>query len=205
VDFVQRNKRSARHLTGLGLVVALHVLVVYALVNGLARKAVEVINQPLLTTIIKDVTVREEAPAPPPLELEPPPPAYVPPPEIRIEVPAVNNTITAVTNEKPPEAAAPPPPEPITPPRFDAAYLDNPPPTYPALARRRGYEGKVVLRVLIRTDGTPETINIVTSSGYRVLDEAALDAVRRWRFIPAQRGTEPVVAWVDVPLTFKLK
>jgi len=95
--------------------------------------------------------------------------------------------------------------EPLTAPQFNAAYLHNPTPVYPAAARRTGYEGTVVIRARIQIDGSADRVEIKKSSGYGVLDQAALEAVRKWRFIPARRGNEAVVEWVDIPLKFKLE
>lgn len=93
----------------------------------------------------------------------------------------------------------------VSQPRFDANYLDNPAPAYPALSRRMGEEGKVFLRVFVEPDGRPSVVEIKTSSGSPRLDQAAEQAVRRWRFIPAKRGSEAVSAWVVVPISFNLK
>lgn len=92
-----------------------------------------------------------------------------------------------------------------TAPRFDADYLDNPPPAYPALARRTGEEGKVVLRVFVEASGRPGQVQIHASSGSARLDQAAQESVARWTFVPAQRGGEPVGAWVLVPIQFSLR
>ena len=89
-------------------------------------------------------------------------------------------------------------------PRFDAAYLSNPKPTYPMLSRRAGEEGRVMLRVMVEVSGTPSKVEIEKSSGFPRLDEAALDAVKRWKFVPARRGTEAIAESVVVPLSFKL-
>jgi protein TonB len=101
--------------------------------------------------------------------------------------------------------ADPEPPAPRVMPRFDAAYLQNTPPAYPALARRSGEQGRVLLRVVVRPDGTPETVELRQSSGSQRLDHAALDAVRRWRFVPARQGNTPVTAAVIVPIVFSLE
>lgn len=90
-------------------------------------------------------------------------------------------------------------------PRFDAAYLHNPAPQYPALSRRMGEEGKVQLRVFVETTGRPSQVQLKTSSGSARLDIAAQDAVRRWKFTPARRGETTVAAWVVVPIVFNLK
>lgn len=89
-------------------------------------------------------------------------------------------------------------------PSFDAAYLDNPPPDYPLAARRLGLQGAVILRVLVSPAGLPAEIKLAHSSQSPLLDDAALRAVRRWRFVPGRRGDTPVAAWVEVPIRFRL-
>lgn len=90
------------------------------------------------------------------------------------------------------------------PPRGYVGYMNNPRPPYPESARRRGWEGLVLLTVSVRADGLVEEVRLKTSSGYSMLDERALETVRGWRFSPAQRGGSPVAATVDVPLRFQL-
>ncbi len=85
------------------------------------------------------------------------------------------------------------------------SYGFTPRPSYPAVAIRRGYEGKVVLNVRVLPNGKPEEIAIYKSSGYKVLDKAALKAVKKWKFVPAQRGFTAVASWVRVPIEFQLK
>lgn len=97
-------------------------------------------------------------------------------------------------------------PEPvIEPPRFGAAYLHNPAPPYPTLSRRMGEQGKVLLRVLVALNGGAEAVQIEEGSGFARLDQAALDAVKKWRFIPAKRNNQPVSAYVLVPVNFLLE
>lgn len=109
-----------------------------------------------------------------------------------------------------PAAAAPPAPavpaEPVreTAPVGDAAYLHNPAPDYPPIAQDQGWEGHVLLRVHVLANGTPDSVEVKTSSGRRLLDDAALAAVRRWVFVPAKRGDTAVDGWVNVPIDFKL-
>lgn len=94
----------------------------------------------------------------------------------------------------PPPSPAPTAPAAVTQARFDADYLQNPAPAYPALSRRMGEEGKVVLRVFVGPDGRPGQINVNTGSGSPRLDQAALDAVWRWKFVAARWGDEAVGA-----------
>lgn len=92
----------------------------------------------------------------------------------------------------------------LEPPRFDVTYLANPPPTYPASARRRGVEGTVAVDARIDRQGAAREVRLAASAGDDALDGAALDAVRHWRFVPARQGDQAVEAWVRVPLVFRL-
>jgi len=89
-------------------------------------------------------------------------------------------------------------------PAFNAEYLHNPKPSYPLLARRLKLEGTVIVRVLVNPEGKAEIVRLGTSAGSNVLDQAALNAVHEWSFVPAQQGGQPVSAWVDVPIRFRL-
>lgn len=95
--------------------------------------------------------------------------------------------------------------EPVTPAKFDAAYLRNPAPAYPSAARRMNEEGKVVLSVRVSPQGTAEQVEVKTSSGSVRLDEAAINTVRNWKFVPAKRGDTPIESWALVPIAFKLE
>lgn len=81
----------------------------------------------------------------------------------------------------------------------------NPPPSYPRLARRRGLEGRLVLRVSVDAGGRAGDIEVIESSGHRLLDDSALKAVAGWRFTPARRGGIPVASRLDIPVNFRLK
>lgn len=95
--------------------------------------------------------------------------------------------------------------EPLVAPSFNAAYLRNPAPRYPLVARRNGEQGTVTLRVLVNRDGLPASVDIERTSGFPPLDNAAREAVRSWRFAPARRGAQAVEAWVLVPIVFRLE
>ncbi len=83
-------------------------------------------------------------------------------------------------------------------------YLKNPAPVYPESARRQGWEGLVMLRALVNEKGKVVQIEIEKSSGYSILDESALETVRRWRFKPAAFAQVSLESWVRVPIRFKL-
>lgn len=93
----------------------------------------------------------------------------------------------------------------IEPPRFGVAYLNNPAPDYPPLARRLGEQGRVLLRVLVSTNGEADHVQVESSSGSSKLDRAAILAVKQWNFVPAKRSNLPISAYVLVPVNFSLE
>lgn len=95
--------------------------------------------------------------------------------------------------------------QPYTEAYMSAAYDKNPKPDYPSVARSRGWQGRVVLKVLVSEAGKVETIGIEQSSGHDTLDEAALEAVKNWQFVPAKRGELNEACSVLVPIIFSLK
>ena len=87
----------------------------------------------------------------------------------------------------------------------DPSYIKCPPPPYPSVARRRGVQGTVILRVEVLPDGMVGEIEVKRSSGFKVLDRSALKAVKGWRFIPAVRNGVYAKARVNVPVRFELE
>jgi len=85
-----------------------------------------------------------------------------------------------------------------------ARTSDAPKPKYPDTARRDGKEGRVLLRVLVNEEGRSASVEVNRSSGVEVLDQAALEAIKRWRFTPARVGEKPVDSWVRIPIDFRL-
>ena len=110
MNFSKRQADPRRHLIGITFVIAFHVLIVYALLTGLAKKVVDVVRAPIETKVIEEVKQPPPLPeivVPPPPKLEAPPPPFIPPPEVQIAVPPpLQPTITAVTPTPPPEPAA---------------------------------------------------------------------------------------------------
>lgn len=86
-------------------------------------------------------------------------------------------------------------------PRYDG----NPKPPYPRIARRRGYEGIVVLKVEILRSGRVGELRVKRSSGHHILDKSALKTVKKWKFIPAKRGEDPIRMWAEIPIKFELE
>ncbi len=207
-------------------VVALHAVLAFTLLSIEPVAQAVGLQQPLmvslLTTADPEPPKKEPKPLPPQPKVQQqlvPPPVLVaqtealtpitapPPPHDPDPVPVV---LPAPLPEpvKPAVAAAvlaTTPPAPVIPPRFDADYLDNPAPTYPALSRRLGEHGRVLLRVYVTPDGGTSQVEIRESSGYERLDKTARDTVLRWRFVPAKQGERGVAAWVLVPISFSIR
>jgi protein TonB len=194
---------------GLALVVALHAVVFW----GLLQMKLITLPAPLAVLSVSLLM---------PAEVMQPKPEIVPPrpkPVERRPQPVAQPTQLAAPADSPapsPIAVAPAPtvvaapapaaPAPVvTQPRFDADYLDNPKPSYPALSRRLSEQGRVMLRVHVEADGRAAEVQLHTSSGSPRLDQSALDTVRRWKFVPARLGQTPIAAWVLVPIAFTLK
>ena len=125
-------------------------------------------------------------------------PAEETPPDVDRSPPSLIVPETPAQSET---EAAPP----VTPPMLDATYLQNPAPVYPYQSRYRREEGEVLLEVFIREDGSVGEVRVKRTSGHPSLDQSALDAVQRWRFLPARRGNEAIPYWYELPVEFSLK
>ncbi len=207
-----------RNVAIAGGVVLLHLLVLWAMQTGLLRRAVETV---IPVEIISDIMTPPEVLPPPPPRVRPtpkpqtiaekvtsPPPIPVAAPEPSPPAPAAP-TGTAAPQAAPAAIAAPVGPSAgpakIELPSSDADYLNNPAPQYPAISRRLGEQGKVVVRVLIGADGQPQQAELRQSSGFDRLDKLALATVMKWRYVPGKRGGTAETMWFNVPLNFRLE
>lgn len=194
--------------------VAMHALALAALLSyEPARKAL-LAAAPIMVELIAPPRIEPPAPQPP-AELPKPRPLMKRP----MERPTEAQLVAAPVDVPSPAAVAAPPPAPapieavaapapsvpLTQPIFNADYLDNPAPLYPALSRRQGEQGRVILRVLVTAGGSADEVQVRTSSGHPRLDEAARATVRAWKFVPAKRGDQAVPAWVLIPISFRLE
>ena len=167
-----------------------------------------------VTIAVPVAVVAEKPPLQPPPRVEPvqPPraetPATAPLPLAPVvqqsnmpEVPPGEPAPVAATAPvvKPAEVAAP-----VVEPDYRAGYLNNQL-AYPLAARRMGIQGRVVLNVEILADGVAGQINVQQSSGHEMLDSAALESIKSWRFVPARRAGQPFTKWFTIPITFSLK
>lgn len=195
---VVARRTTARRSSLLGIVIAVHVAVGLLLLT-IKTVAPELLETPLIVDLIQPAEiVKRETP-----KLSPTSKQVAPAPKTS-QLPVEATTSSAPATSAPVAIPAPPS-EPVTQARFDADYLNNPAPTYPPISRRRGEEGRVVLRVQVSPQGSAEQVEIRTSSGSSRLDEAAASTVSHWKFFPARRGDTPISSWVLVPIVFKLE
>ena len=206
MDYAQYQRNPGRHLPSIAFVIALHIVVGYALISGLARKVVEVIKQPIETKIIEEIKKPPpDAPPPPPPKLATPPPPFIPPPEINIVVPVqIQPTITQVTPTPPPPQAPVAPPAPPAPPaqpairkEYKASYRVEP--TYPRQAIQQGITGKVIAWVKVAPNGSVTEVSIRESTN-RLFDREVIRALSQWKFNP-----EPVGFIGEYEIVFNLK
>ena len=213
MDFARQQRDPTRHLIGIGFVVLIHVLVVYALVTGLARRAVEVIKKPLTATIVEEIKA-PPPPPPPPKKIEiakvPPPPqqVYVPPPDIPVPTVQSEAVISAVTPTPPPEPpviAPPAPPPPPAPPkpavRRGIIPITRVNPEYPTEARRKNIaSGRVLAQLAIDEKGNVTSVKIVEANPPRVFDREVINALSQWRF---QADGEKYIGEIEVNFTLR--
>lgn len=195
--------------------------------------APQVLLQPATTSI--EVTLVEPEPEPvepDPLPPEPEPTPEPPPPILTTPEP-VEEALPEPTPEPSPEPTPEPTPtpKPISKPKPEPPkepvesrekpkpaarpvgaviearpdYASNPPPPYPETARRNGWQGKVMVRATVNAQGKVERVALARGSGYAILDQAALDAVRRWRFKAKTVAGVATGSTVEVPVNFSLR
>jgi len=202
-------RSNTRRFTGLIITVVLHIILIYALIHGLARKIVEVVSAPLETKIIEEIKPPEDKPPPPPPKLTTPPPPFIPPPEVNIQMPMQQApTISVAPSPTPPApvAIAPPPPAPAevrTPAVVQAASCEKP--EYPPAARRANETGTVRLQMLIDESGKVVESKVERSSGSRRLDEAARAALELCKFKAATVNGKPTRAWARLEYVWTLE
>jgi periplasmic protein TonB len=217
MNYSQRQADPRRHLVGISVVILLHILVVYALVTGLARKVVDVVRAPIETKVIEEIKKPPPPPevvVPPPPKLEAPPPPFIPPPEIQIANPPPAPTITATTPTPPPApvtiAPAPPPVEaPPAPPAPAVATAGVACPTYakamgdvafPREALRQGLEkGEALIQFTVGANGEIKDIKAV--SGNPIFARNSIRIVQN-EFKCVGQGRDVIVR---VPFVYKVE
>ena len=209
LDLREITLSPGERLANVALVVLLHVLLAYGALYLSVKNDLIALPPSISARLLPMIDEKPEPakPLPPPKSPPRKQPLAQPQPVLAVASPTVTSSF--VVAPQPPA----PPPQPVVAPsvpapvavvaaRFDADYLHNPKPVYPALSRRMNEEGKVLLKVRVSAQGTALDVAISKSSGFPRLDAAAVDAVTRWRFVPARRGDEAIDSSVVVPITF---
>jgi periplasmic protein TonB len=211
-DYASRQRKPTKHLVGLGLVVLLHLLLLWAINSGLARSFVKKLKGPVEAVLLEEQKpdIPPPPPPPPPKNLPPPPPSYVPPVDVQVNAPPPVNAIAAVSNT--PQPPAPPSPLPVSnapaaPVRTGAVVnsANCEKPEYPSASRRLEEEGTVSLRFLVGVDGKVIQAEVDKSSGFRRLDEAARAGLAKCQFKPATVDGKPEQAWASMKYTWRLE
>lgn len=204
-------------------VVVIHVAALWTLQSGLLRRSAEVVApMEVMSAFVEPpvpkalppprrqpqpAPVRQQTPAAP-IQSRPTAPQARPntEPEPLSTAPLGAPLLASVTpSTAAPAPMTPAPPARIEPPSSDADYLENAKPSYPPMSKRLGEQGKVVIRILIETDGHAHQAEIKQSSGFDRLDQAALSTVLRWRYLPGKRAGTPEAMWFNVPINFVLE
>jgi len=227
-DMPAQNKSNPHSNIALAIVLLAHVLGFWALLKAPQIAPVIIEQKPMMVSLLN-----APAPEPEVVPLLPTPPIpepvvkkvtpkvkpvdVKPTPQPVEQAAAVEQqaTPTPPTPAAPVEVAKAPEvkPEPEKPqvkqdiieePKFGVSYLNNPAPSYPAISRRIGEEGRVIMRVLVSANGEAESVKVENGSGSSRLDDAAVDAVKKWKFVPAKKNKQPISAYVLVPIKFSL-
>lgn len=195
----------------LALVIGLHVAMIWGLWNAQIRQAIEQTTPLFVSLIVQAPPKVEQAPIPPPKPVKPKP-VIKPKPVVEPPPPEPQQIVSTEPVVEPVEFTAPPPPEPIevepepapviseapavvdqvSLPELAVACTNRSPPVYPAWSKRMREQGEVVLQVFLDTAGKVVRTEINRTSGSPRLDEAALQAVQRWRCRPATVDGRPV-------------
>jgi protein TonB len=195
MDFAQQQRNPRKHVIGIAFVLIFHIVLVWALVNGLAMKVVEVVKAPFETKLIQEShkAAPPDTPPPPPPKLTVPPPPFIPPPEVIIaEAPPAPVMVTTTT--APPAQSA----------KLDTRHTCEEP-EYPSASRRSGETGTVTLRFLIDTGGHVIDSKIETSSGFARLDRAARESLSQCMFKPVLVDGKPEQSWAVIRYKWRLQ
>jgi protein TonB len=187
-------------LTVVGIVLLAHLLL-FVIWLAQPEPPMAAINEMSISFANMQMQQADVAPQP---EIKPEPKPQPKPRLIEPEAPPAPEPVQQ--EQTPPAMETPPSPVQLdAEPDYRADYLNNPRPPYPLVARRMGYQGKVILNVEVLAEGRAGEVKLQSSSGYEILDKAALQTVKTWKFSPAKRFGQPVTQWFLVPIKFSLE
>jgi periplasmic protein TonB len=205
---VAETPATSRRAFAFVIVLAVHVVLIYAFNAGLTDIIVEKVLGNLQTVEIAAPEEEEEQPPPPPPKIETPPP-FVPPPDIVIETPVAETTtaIQVVTNTKPVETPPPAPVArvPVVVPPKTRRPPGSPDEYYPQSSIRREEEGTVIVDIYVDETGKITDVKVLESSKFPALDEAAIKYAKTFRMQPGTRDGQPVAGKIGYKVVFKLK
>ncbi len=226
MNYAEQQRDPGKHAVGIGIVIVMHILLGWALVNGLARTVIEVIKGPIETKIIEETKPPPPPPEnlPPPPKFAPPPPSFVPPPEVVVNAPPTPApAITATTIAPPPAppvaiapAQAPVAEAPPAPPRVAARPAIGNVSTcapkgddYPAIAIKEEATGTTKVRFTVDASGKLASAEVVKSAGasraHKALDRVALQKLSECTFRPGiDENGKAVGGTFDVEYVWKL-
>ncbi len=187
-----------------GLVVLLHVTVFALYLLQPVAPAV-MVNEMSISFATMQMPQASVVPQPKPKPLPVPKPREAEPTPVAEPAPVAEPPVKEVAQPAPQDVTLRSPVLLDTEPDYRANYLNNPRPPYPMVARRMGYHGKVVLDVEVLADGTAGDVKLHQGSGYDILDNAALQTVKTWRFTPARHFGQAVTQRFLVPIKFSLE
>jgi protein TonB len=193
-----------RLLLSLSTVAALHLVALYVLQSGLSHSWVGTVSGPIQASLIDEPKI--EPKEPPHRHHDSSRFQWMPPaPEIAIELPAESASAISVAAVGEPSLMAAVSRTPIMiPPRLDRERSKIVP-DYPLASKLLGEEGRVLVNVHILPNGSASEVQVLKSSGFLRLDDAAVEHVRRdWRFVPARLDGEAVAAWGSFGVTFRI-
>jgi len=184
-------------------IVVLHVFVIYAFATGLAKSGQRYLQTILQTNIIQQEKPKDLPPPPPPVDLKEKPPVQVIAPDINITVPV--ETPPPITNVTTKAAPPPPPPKAVVPGTpLSRASAPDVADYYPDQARREGQEGRPMVKVCVGANGKLASAEVATSSGFPLLDEAAIKVAKATRYKAATSEGKPVESCASLPVKFEL-
>jgi protein TonB len=211
-------KQPGKNFTGIAIVIVLHVLVAWGIVNGLGKRMITKMAEAVETKIIEDVKPPpppETPPPPPPPEMKAPPPPFIPPVEVQVQQPPPQqNTIAVASTTKPATTEltkALPTPAPVEKPAgvsrvaAVADFSTCAKPEWPKSSLRNEETGTVTLQFLIGVDGRVMDSKVLKSSGFRDLDKAAQTGISKCRFKPGMVDGKPEQAWMQMQYVWTLE
>lgn len=212
MNYAQQQRDPTKHAIGIGFVILMHVLLIYALLNGLGSAIIEVVKKPLTATIIEELKLPPPPPPPPKKIVEQPKPqpvqTYVPPPDVPVATntaPTISATTAAPPTEphviQAPVVVAPPAPPPKPAVRRGVVRIAGDNPEYPRAAIKDGVsKGRVVARLNIDEQGNVTEVTIFSAEPTRYFDRAVISALKGWKFAP---DGDKYVAEVELNFTLK--